>query len=161
MPKELTPGSTDIVPLTNLERIANPLEAITELSSIDELDEAVSHARGVLAKMKATLKDCQDEYEMQMLEIIKVRGAFQLGEMKYCAGVKKSDKQAKPKDILMALSKAVGKDFEKITNCLASSCFKPGESKKVLGKDTKLFWSEESDTLKTSVLKTINTKFLT
>ena len=149
----------DLQPLTALERIANPLEAITAGSTIDELDEAVSHANGVIAGLKDMLKECQQEYESQLLQIIEERGPFQLGNIKYVKGVKKTNKQAKPIEILNALSDATGGDFEAIVGCLASSCFKAGASKKILG-DTDLFWSEESDTVKTSVLKKINTAFL-
>jgi hypothetical protein len=150
----------ELAPLTALERIANPLEAITALSSIDELDEAVSHANGVIAGIKDMLEKCKAEYEMQLLQIIEERGAFQLGSVKYYKGVNKSNKQAPPLEILNALSDATGGDFEKIVGCLSSSAFKAGASKKILGKDSELFWSVNSDTVKTSVLKKIDTRFL-
>jgi hypothetical protein len=153
MPKELAP-------LTNLERIACPLEAITGVSTIDELDQAVSNGLGIIAKMKDILKDCQEEFDMQVLQIIAERGPFQLRETKFVAGVKKSPKQAPPIDILNALSDATGGDFEKIVGCLASSAFKSGASKQILGKDSKLFWSVETDALKKTVLKKLNTHFI-
>ena len=150
----------ELEPISDLERIVNPLETIGIGSTIDELDEAVSHARGVLAKMKDVLKTCTEAYEEQLLQIIDERGPFQLGEIKYVKGVKKTNKQAKPLDILNALSDKTGGDFEAIVGCLSSNAFKAGASKKILGKASELFWSEEIDALKTSVLKVINTKFL-
>jgi hypothetical protein len=136
------------------------LESITALSSIDELDEAVSHANGVIAGVKDMLEKCKAEFEMQMLQIIEERGAFVLNGTKYYKGEKKTDKQASPKEILLALSDKTEGDFDKITNCLSSSCFKPGESRKILGKDSKLFWSIKDDTLKKSILKRVETRFL-
>ena len=73
--------------------LVQPLE-IEEAEEIDELDEAVSHARGVLAKMKDYLKTCETAYKEQMLEIIRERGPFVLGGTKYYEGVKKTQRQA-------------------------------------------------------------------
>jgi hypothetical protein len=146
--------------LTELERIVNPLETVTLGTDIDALDQAVSNARGILAKMKEYVKTCETAYKEQMLEIVRERGAFVLHGTKYFEGVKKTQRMADNKDILLAVSKASNKDPEKIINCLKKGAWKAGECKKLLGKDTPLFWSEEDPELKVSELKSVDTRFL-
>ena len=150
----------ELAPLSALERIANPLESITELSSIDDLNEAVSNARGILAKMKETLKTCQAEYEEQVLAIIEVRGSFQLGHDKYVKSVKKKETQSDADIILKDLIKATNGNVVHIANCLGSGAFKKGEVKKILGDDCEYFKSVPTDTLKKSVLKSYNVNFI-
>lgn len=150
----------ELEPISDLERIVNPLETIGIGSTIDELDEAVSHARGVLAKMKDYLKSCEAAYKEQMLEIVRQRGPFVLGGTKYYEGVKKTQRMADNKDILIAVSKAADKDPQKIIDCLKKGAWKAGACKKLIGKDTKLFWSETDPELKITELKQVSTKFI-
>ena len=152
--------SSELKPLSELERIVNPLETITIGTDIEALDEAVSNARGILAKMQEYVKTCEAAYKEQMLEIIRERGPFVLGGTTYYEGVKKTQRMADNADILMAVSKASDKDPQKIINCLKKGAWKAGECKKLLGKDTPLFWSEENPELKVSELKSVDTKFI-
>jgi hypothetical protein len=144
-----------------LERIANPLEAITDLSHPDELAEAYSNARGLIKKVEELLVDMKAEFESQMLAIIDVRGPVQIGHDKLVRGVKKSAKQADAMIILKDLLKATNGNTEHIANCIASAGFKKGEVEKILGDKCPHFWSVDSDVMKKSVLKSYNVKFLT
>ena len=150
--------------LTYLERLANPLEAIDKTSHPDDLFAAVTNARGIIAKVDDILKELKGEFESQMLAIIDERGPCQLGNDKYVKGVKKSAKQAQAMNILTDLLKATKGDKDNVStiaNCIASAGFKKGEVEKILGDKCPHFWSVETDTLKKSVLKVYNVKFLT
>ena len=106
-----------------------------------------------------------------MERILKAHGPFQLGAFKYVLATKKTARQAKPIEILNALSDATAGDFKKIVGCLASSSFKPGESKRILKEAIadpdefqididSLFWDEEKEGVKCTEVKKINTTFL-
>ena len=153
-------SSDKLTPLSDLERIVCPLEIITAISTIDDVDGAVSNARGILAKMKDYVKTCETAYKEQMLEIIRERGPFVLAGTKYYEGVKKTQRMADNADILLAVSKASDKDPQKIINCLKKGAWKAGECKKLLGKSTPLFWSETDPELKVTELKAVSTMFL-
>ncbi len=147
--------------LTYLERLANPMEAITKTSHPDDLFEAVTNARGIIAKVKDIVKELEEEFQNQMLAIIDERGPCQLGNDKYVRGVKKSAKQADAMVILKDLLKATNGNTEAIANCIASAGFKKSQVEKILGDNCPHFWSVETDALKKSVLKKYNVAFLT
>ena len=156
--------TNEVSKLTYLERLANPMEAISKTSHPDELFEAVSNARGIIAKVKDIVKELEGEFENQMLSIIDDRGPCQLGNDKYVRGVKKSAKQAQAMIILTDLLKATKGSKDNVTsiaNCIASAGFKKGEVEKILGDKCPHFWSVETDALKKSVLKKYNVAFLT
>lgn len=157
---------------SELENMGNTLEVIVPSSyDIAELESAVRSAEGIISVMKDRLKEVEQEYKDQMKRILIDHGPFQLGAFKYVLATKKTARQAKPIEILNALSDATGGDFEKIVGCLKSSAFKPGESKRIFNEAAtdpdefqidvqSLFWDEESDDVKRTELKKINTTFL-
>jgi len=147
--------------MTNeLQRLGDALEVVDSTSSIEEIRHAIDISDGIIAQVKELLETLKQERDEHILRIVDEKGPFQIGHIKYYRGVDKRQRSGDPVDILNALSKATGGDFGAICDCLSSNAWKAGQCKKVLGKDTELFWYEESDKLKESKLKSVNTKFL-
>ncbi|MCJ8300521.1 MAG: hypothetical protein MJK13_16520 [Pseudomonadales bacterium] len=144
----------------SLFKLGEALEVLDENSSIEELQEAVAVSDGIIAKVKDLLDTLKTERDEQLLRIVDARGPFQIGDTKYYRGVDKNQRHSSPVEILNALSEATEGDFYAICGCLSSNAWKAGACKEILGKESPLFWYEESDKLKESKLMKVNTIFV-
>ncbi len=140
--------------------IEKQLEEIDDTSTDDDFEIAVRTADNAIATQKQILDDLKNDRNMEIERIIKLTGPRNAGTTKFYMATKKKELQADPKDIVDAMT-GEGADFEKVCSCLKSKAFKPGASKKVLGDDTNLFWTEEDDVLAEKKLVEVDSKWVT
>ena len=114
--------------------------------STEQLAELLS----ALAGMKERIKEAEKLVDGQLIERIKESGPFILGTVKYYVGKKKTTKCVNVPGAMEALLTAVGGDWEKFTEFMASQPVKYGAAKGVLDSKTYagLFETTEEDELK-------------
>lgn len=136
-----------------LMTLGNALEALDSSSTPEELAEGIQVAENVIGAFYGRYKELRAEFEEQLTRILKEVPEITAGGQLYYLGKKKTTRQKPNFDVMCAILDAAQGDTEKIVDCLKASAFKPGTTRKLLGKDTEMFFDEFDEKIEKKVQK--------